>query len=95
MEIVKPFNDFFEAIHDDPRICACHITLYFALLHKWNMNENKNPMLIRREELMKAAKINSRQTYNKRMSELNEYGYIRYMPSLNPIIGSKVHLNFR
>ena len=34
----------------------------------------------------------SRKTYNKCMKELQEYGYIRYKPSSNPQVGSKVQL---
>lgn len=94
MEIFQPLSDFYNAIEDDVKINSTHISLYFALLHKWNLDQSQNPLLIARDELMKAAKINARHTYNKCMNELDEYGYINYSPSSNPFTGSKVYLIF-
>jgi hypothetical protein len=94
MEIFQPLSDFYKAIEDDAKINATHISLYFALLQKWNLDQSKNTFLIIRDELMKTAKISSRHTYNKCMNELDEYGYIHYVPSLNPLSGSTVHLKF-
>ncbi len=92
MEIFQPLTGFFEAIESDVRIGGTHISLYFALLHKWNLNQSENPFLIARDELMKTAKINARHTYNKCMNELDKYGYIKYTPSSNPVIHSTVYL---
>ena len=94
MEIFQPLSDFFKAIGSDARIGGTHISLYIALLHKWNLDQSQNPFLIARDELMKTAKINARHTYNKCMNELDEYGYISYTPSSNPLTGSTVHLKF-
>ena len=94
METFQPLTVFFVAIESDVRIGGTHISLYFALLHKWNLNQIENPFFIARDELMKTAKINARQTYNKCMNELDEYGYIKYTPSSNPLSGSTVHLKF-
>jgi len=93
MEIFQRLSEFYKAIGDDPRIGLPHISLYFALLHKWNQDQSRNPFLIARGELMKTAKINARHTYNKCMNELDEYGYISYTPSSNPVSGSRVYLN--
>lgn len=93
MEVFQPLSDFYKAIDDDARINSKQISLYFALLYKWNSN-HQNPLLVFRDELMKTAKINARQTYNKCMNELAEYGYITYNPSSNPFEGSKVFLIF-
>lgn len=41
---------------------------------------------------MKAAKINARYTYNKCMNNLQEFGYIDYMPSANSFTLSKVFI---
>lgn len=94
MEIFQPLSDFYKAIEDDVKINSTHISLYFALLQKWNLNQSQNPVLIVRDELMKTAKINARHTYNKCMNELDEYGYINYNPSSNPFAGSTVYLIF-
>ncbi len=92
MGTFQPLTDFCEAIGDDVRITATHISLYIALLQKWNVTHCQNPVIVIRTELMKAAKINSRHTYNKYMNELHEYGYIQYIPSSNPFSGSMVYL---
>ena len=92
MEIFQPLTDFYKAIEDDVRINATHISLYFALLQKWNLNQSQNPVLVVRDELMKAAKISARHTYNKCINELDEFGYITYSPSSNPFTGSTVYL---
>jgi hypothetical protein len=94
MEIFQPLSNFYKAIEDDVKINSTHISLYFALLQKWNLNQSQNPVLIVRDELMKTAKINARHTYNKCMNELDEYGYINYNPSSNPFAGSTVYLIF-
>jgi hypothetical protein len=94
MEIFQPLSNFYKAIEDDVKINSTHISLYFALLQKWNLNQSQNPVLIVRDELMKTAKINARHTSNKCMNELDEYGYINYNPSSNPFAGSTVYLIF-
>ena len=91
MELFEPLTEFYETIADDGRISATHISLYIALLQQWNLNDCKNPIIIHRESIMKAAKI-SRRTYNRRINELREYGYIQYFPSSNPFSGSMVYL---
>ena len=69
MKPFHPLSDFYKAIEDDARINATHISLYFALLNKWNLNQSQDPISVVRDELMKAAKINARLTYNKCMNE--------------------------
>jgi hypothetical protein len=91
MEPFEPLTEFYETIADDGRISATHVSLYIALLQQWNLNGGKNPVTINRESIMKAAKI-ARRTYNRRINELQEYGYIKYIPSSNPIAGSIVYL---
>jgi len=91
MGLFEPLAEFYEAIADDGRISATHISLYIALLQQWNLNDCKNPIIIHREGIMKAAKI-SRRTYSRRINELQQYGYIQYVPSSNPFSGSMVYL---
>jgi hypothetical protein len=88
----EPLTVFYEAIADDVRIGTTHISLYMALLQQWNMNGGKNPVTFGRCDIMKAAKINARYTYNKCINNLQEYGYITYLPSSNPFTLSIVYL---
>ena len=80
------------AIEEDARIGTTHISLYMALLQQWNLNGGLNPVIITRAAIMKAAKINARYTYNKCMNNLQEFGYITYLPSSNPFTNSTVYL---
>lgn len=92
MELFPPLTIFYNAIANDARIGATHISIYIALLQQWNLNAGQNPILIQRSLIMKAAKINARYTYNKCMNNLHEFGYIIYEPSANTYIQSKVFI---
>lgn len=85
------FIQFMNAIEDDARIGATHISLYMVLLYL-HEHSSKNPLTIKRDEIMSRAKIHSRHTYNVGMNQLHEYGYIKYLPSSNPAEGSQVCL---
>ena len=84
--------DFYSRMADDARISSSHISLYLALLMKWEVMQEKKPFKIKRNEIMWLAKIASRQTYNKRMKELHIYRYIIYSPSADPNVGSCVSM---
>lgn len=92
MELFPPMTGFYEAIENDIRIGTTHISLYMALLQQWNSNGGLNPVIITRDTVMKAAKINARYTYNKCMNNLQEFGYIVYKPSTNSFSNSTVYL---
>lgn len=92
MELFPPMTGFYMAIENDTRIGTTHISLYMALLQQWNLNGGLNPVIIARAEIMRAAKINARYTYNKCMNNLQEFGYIDYKPSTNPFSNSTVYL---
>lgn len=92
MELFPPLSGFYQAIADDARIGSTHISIYMALLQQWNINGGNNPVTIERAIIMKTAKINARQTYNKCINELQEYGYIVYEPSSNQFDASLVYL---
>ncbi len=92
MQIFEPLTEFYEAIAEDPKIGVTHISLYMALLQQWNLSGGKNPISIERATIMKNAKISSRYTFNRRMNNLKDYGYITYLPSTNQFIHSYVYL---
>jgi replication initiation and membrane attachment protein DnaB len=92
MELFPPLSGFYKAIEEDVRIGTTHISLYMALLQQWNLTGGNNPLSIERLAIMKAAKINARYTYNKCMNNLQEFGYITYLPSTNQFTNSTVYL---
>jgi hypothetical protein len=87
---VKELTAFYEAIADDARIGTTHICLYLALYNAVSFAAGELSE-VNRDQLMQQARI-SRKTYNKCMKELQEYGYIKYEPSSNPQVGSRVQL---
>lgn len=94
MELFPPLTVFFKAISQDSRIGSAHISIYMALLQQWNLNGGINPVSIERDNIMRAAKINSRHTYNQCMNNLHEFGYISYKPARNGAVNSKINLNY-
>lgn len=92
MNYIKHLSGFFEKVGNDNRLNPTHISLYVSLFQFWNACRFNNPISISRNEVMKVSKICSKATYHKCIRELNEYGYLRYMPSYNPFKGSLVYL---
>ncbi len=89
---ITHLNDFFDKIANDERINPYHAMLYISLFQFWNINRFQNPISIARSEVMKISKIGSANTYTKYLKELHEFGYLKYVPSYNPIKGSLVYL---
>lgn len=89
---IQHLTGFFEIIAQDNRLSMGHVALYVTLFQFWNLNRFQNPISIARSEIMLVSKIGSKSTYTKLLKELDEFGYIRYLPSNNPIKGSLVNL---
>jgi hypothetical protein len=92
MEEIKQLMSFFEAIREDNRIGTSHISLYMALFQLYNINRFENPILINRSVVMETAKINGLATYHRCIKDLAQFGYIKYLPSFNPGISTRVFL---
>ncbi len=92
MELFPPLTGFYTAIDDDARINKTHIGVYMALMQQWNIMGGKNPFPIQRKVIMKRAKISARYTYNKCLNNLQEYGYIKYLPSSNSFTNNIIYL---
>jgi len=92
MNYIRHLNKAFEKICEDERLTPFHISLYFSLFQYWNMARFRNPISISRDELMRASKIGSVNTYIRCIKQLDEWAYIKYQPSYNPQKGSLVYL---
>jgi hypothetical protein len=75
----------------DPRLSPVHVSLYLALLYLHAGGSAADPLSVDKETIMQVAKISSRQTYNKCLQELHDYGYIRYVASYNHFLYSLVY----
>ena len=77
----------------DKRITTWHISLYAALVYYWEAQDCHNPFSIPPRKVMLLSHIHALPTYHKYMRELVQLGFIKYMPSYNPFLGSLVWLN--
>ena len=81
MKTTKPLSDFFTAVRHDYRISVTHIGIYAALLQFRADKGFINPIEAYRYEIMEIAKISAPFTYHRCMQDLNNYGYLRYLPT--------------
>jgi hypothetical protein len=65
----------------DDRVGPVHVCLYLAILQCGERQPVATPFFIRREELMRLAKIRGKTTYFRVMGELAKWGYVEYWPS--------------
>ncbi|QNS41658.1 transcriptional regulator [Chryseobacterium manosquense] len=93
MNYIRHLTGFFDKIQDDEQLNPTHISLYLALFQFWNLNHFQNPISISRNEIMQLSKISAYGTYHKCIKDLQEFGYIEYIPSFNPYKGSMVNLH--
>ena len=75
-------SSFLLVAENDPRIGLSHICVYCALLGLCS-NENDGTVYFYASELMKKSKICGKATYHKCIRDLDDYGYIKYLPSFN------------
>jgi hypothetical protein len=92
MDFHSVLYGFMDKVGEDHRIGPTHISLFLAILYYYRKQEYAMPIYVYRKELMRQAKISAIGTYHKSMRELKQCGYIGYVPSYNPVLGSLVYL---
>ena len=85
-------STFLMAAKEDPRINSAHISLYASLVYLWQKHDFENPVSFFRRDLVPFCKISGTATFHRSIKELNEFGYVRYIPSYNPYMGSLIYL---
>ncbi len=85
-------TEFIELIQDDPRISPAHVSLFLAIITTCKKQEGKMPVPIFKKNIIKQAKI-SPATFHRCINDLNNYGYVKYMPSYNSLLGSLVYVS--
>ena len=85
MDQLNPLTQFFKAIEKDQRISITPIGIFAALLQFRTAAGYTNPIKAYRYEIMKIAKISGPVTYHRCTGDLNDYGYINYLPKRNRI----------
>ncbi|WP_299285231.1 hypothetical protein [uncultured Mucilaginibacter sp.] len=69
----------------DSRMLATHVSLFAAIFVCWQRSGFESPFPVSRKMLMSYSRISSFATYHKCIRQLDEYGYIRYRPSFDPV----------
>ncbi|MDR9458268.1 MAG: hypothetical protein RI572_12755 [Salegentibacter sp.] len=92
MNYLKHLNAIFEKFRKDSRPNSTHLSLYFALLHLWNLHRFPGMFFLHRQDVMDLAKIGSKTTYHQCIKDLHHWGYMHYAPSHNPLKGSRVRM---
>ena len=93
MNYIKLLNAAFEKFFFDDRLNPTHISLYMALFQEWNSSRFAYEFYVNRRDLMRAAKIGSKSTYHRCVTDLNSWNYLTYFPSNNPYKGSKIKMS--
>ncbi len=92
MNYIKQLNAAFEKFYFDERLNPTHISLYMALFQEWNSSRFADDFFVNRRDLMKVAKIGSKSTYHRCVTDLDSWDYLSYFPSNNPYKGSKIKM---
>ena len=93
MNYIKLLNAAFEKFFFDDRLNPTHISLYMALFQEWNSSRFADEFFVNRRELMRVAKIGSKSTYHRCVTDLDSWNYLSYFPSNNPYKGSKIKMS--
>lgn len=79
-------------IAEDSRITVWHISLYMSMLILWQRGGFDKQVKISRDRLMTMARFKSITTYHKCISNLRDFGYIKYLPTYDCYAGSVVEI---
>lgn len=82
---------FLQILSRDDRINVWHIGMVMAMLISRD-GTGQEVIKISRRIVMQLSCIRSISTYHKYLSQLVEYGYVRYRPSYHPGIKSEIEL---
>lgn len=86
------FKEYLFMMARDNRLSVWHMAVLFAIMQLAKDELFGKTILVSRGKIMRLARIKSAMTYHKYMDQLQQYGYIFYMPSYHPGEGSRVLL---
>jgi hypothetical protein len=93
MDGLAALSVFFNKASKDARISIAHIGLFVALLQMLAEQDFEGPLITYGAAVMEVAKISSSATYHRLIKELNDYGYLKYLPSYYKGRGSSIFLS--
>ena len=83
---------FFCKVVNDPRISKAHMAVYMALFYLWSKQQYQGLLSVYSWQIMPIAKISTSGTYYMVIKQLDEYGYLKYLPSFYSKRASQVDL---
>ena len=86
------FKNYLRLFTVDERITVWHMAVVFGIIQLSTSSNIQKPIFISRQKVMHLAHINSFMTYHKCIKDLQVFGYIQYIPSYHPALGSQVYL---
>jgi len=89
MSYINNHKAAYEKLQSIKDVDAQHISLYHAFFYQFNKFGWPEHLLIPRDNLMFMAKIGSTNTFYKKVRQLHDWGFIKYTPSKNPLVGSR------
>lgn len=92
MQNTPNFTTLCQKIAADQTLTPSQVSLIMAIFRLWQINQEQNPIVINRKELMSLSKINAYATYHKNLKILNKKKFIAYHPSFHPKGDSKIYL---
>lgn len=92
METSELLSTFMQAIAENTKVSAHHISVYIALVDYKNRTGQQGAFTVFSREILPFAKLSRASTYHQIMGDLAQFGYIRYTPSHSWVLGSLVEL---
>ncbi|KGO93682.1 hypothetical protein Q766_06895 [Flavobacterium subsaxonicum WB 4.1-42 = DSM 21790] len=87
-ELLKYVSSF----EKDERLSVWHLALLFAILTLAYKQKQYRTIQVSRSKIMKLSHVNTLPTYHKYFKELQDFGYIKYIPSYHPDCRSEIDL---
>ncbi|ASW73912.1 hypothetical protein IQ37_18220 [Chryseobacterium piperi] len=84
--------NFFNLIANDPRLNVWHLALLSALVQLAYLQNEPRIIRVSRSRLMALSHIRTLPTYHKYFKELQDFGYVKYIPSYHPGYRSTVEI---
>ncbi len=83
---------FFERVKQDKNLHSSHISLYMAIIRLWMAQASGDQITVSRQQLMELSKIGAKATYHRCITYLCDIQLIKYYPTYDSFVGTKITL---
>ncbi|SMC61122.1 hypothetical protein SAMN02787074_2030 [Chryseobacterium sp. YR221] len=90
--VAQRWFDFMDFLDNDPKLNVWHISLMLAIARLACKQKENWVIHVSRSKLMKLSHIDSITSYHRYFKELQQFGYIKYIPSYHPHYRSTVEI---